>query len=671
MGRATTASSDGRVQVDCQAASEDIVIVAPRLAEAPGEAAYSAYEIDPVVIETATRLDEALRTAPGVSTFRRTDSAAANPTIQGLSIRASAPSGAGRALVTLDGQPLNDPFGGWVIWGAVPPETITDATILRGAGAGPYGAGALTGTVHLQERRGQGAVLSLEGGERGYVRTAGVGEAKNDAWSFMLAAAGQQEDGWVPVRDSRGAADAPVWSDSIAGASRVEWRDGVRVLSIRLSGYSESRGAGLVGAESTSEGSSLSVTLAAPAGDFAWRVQTWAMMSDLYNTSVAVAPDRSTTTPANEQYETPAFGWGGNAALRWSGEDYGVEIGADLRTADGETRERASFIGGAFTRSRIAGGRTLTAGAYVEGWREAGPWLFTGGARADAYRAWDGSRVERLIATGAPVLEFYPENSETVAPTARVGLRRDLGDFYLRGAAYGGFRPPTLNELHRPFRVGNDVTEANAALNPERIVGIDGGFGFERGGAAWEAGVFATRLEDSIVNVTLGAGPGIFPPGVFVPAGGAYRQRQNAGTIDAAGVEAEAHGELSERLSWRAALNYTNAEFTSGPLKGLRPAQTGEWNLSARLDWRPFELTTLSAALSYESARFEDDQNSRELGAATVLDLRAEQKLFGGVSFFAALDNALDADVETAETADGIESFGPPRTLRAGLVLRR
>ena len=238
------------VAVDCQAASEDIVIVAPRLPEAAGEAAYSAYEIDSAVLETATRLDEALRTAPGVSTFRRNDSAAANPTIQGLSIRASAPSGAGRALVTLDGQPLNDPFGGWVIWGAVPPETIAGATVLRGAGAGPYGAGALTGTVQLDERRGQGAVLSLEGGERGYVRAAGVGEARGDAWSFMLAASAQQSDGWIPVRDARGAADTPLWSDSVAGVARVEWRDGERVFSARLGGYSESRGAGLVGAES-------------------------------------------------------------------------------------------------------------------------------------------------------------------------------------------------------------------------------------------------------------------------------------------------------------------------------------------------------------------------------------------------------------------------------------
>lgn len=657
--------------MDCQAASEEIVVVAPRLPEAPGEAAYSVYEIDPVVLETAARLDEALRSAPGVSTFRRNDSAAANPTIQGLSIRASAPSGAGRALVTLDGQPLNDPFGGWVIWGAVPPETIESATVLRGAGAGPYGAGALTGAVQLQERREQGAVLSLEGGERGYVRAAGVGEARGDAWSFMLAAAAQQEDGWVPVRDGRGAADAPLWSDGITGVSRIEWRDGERVVSMRVGGYSERRGAGLMGAESVSEGSSLSMTLAAPAGAFAWRVQAWAIASDLYNASVSVAPNRSTTTPANEQYETPALGWGGNAALRWSGDRYGVEIGADLRTADGETRERFSFSGGQFTRSRIAGGRTLTAGGYVEGWRDAGPWLFTGGVRGDYYQATDGARVERLIATGAPVLEFYPEESETVSPTARFGVRRDLGALFVRGAAYAGFRPPTLNELHRPFRVGNDVTEANAALEPEQIAGIDFGIGGEYSDWSWEAGVFVTRIEDAIVNVTLGAGPGTFPPGVFVPAGGAYRQRQNAGTIEAAGLEAETRGSLWDALSWRAALNYTDATFDGGPLSGLRPAQSPEWSASAGLDWRVTDATTLSAALIYESARFEDDLNTRELGAAVALDLRAEQRLFGGVSVFTALDNALDAEIETAETADGVESFGPPRAFRAGLVLRR
>ena len=55
------------------------------------------------------------------------------------------------------------------------------------------------------------------------------------------------------------------------------------------------------------------------------------------------------------------------------------------------------------------------------------------------------------------------------------------------------------------------------------------------------------------------------------------------------------------------------------------------------------------------------------LSAATVLDLRVERQLTERLSLYAALDNALDEAVETAETADGIESFGPPRALRVGV----
>src|SRR5258706_7727958 len=97
---------------------EIVVVAAPRLEAAPSQAAFSVYAVGGDDIAGAARLDDAVTQAPGVSLFRRNDSAAANPTIQGVSIRAVGPSGAGRALVTLDGVPQNDAFGGWVIWGA-------------------------------------------------------------------------------------------------------------------------------------------------------------------------------------------------------------------------------------------------------------------------------------------------------------------------------------------------------------------------------------------------------------------------------------------------------------------------------------------------------------------------------------------------------------------------
>ena len=56
----------------------------------------------------------------GFSLFRRSGSRYANPTSQGVSLRGLGASGARRALVLVDGLPLNDPFGGWVYWARVP-----------------------------------------------------------------------------------------------------------------------------------------------------------------------------------------------------------------------------------------------------------------------------------------------------------------------------------------------------------------------------------------------------------------------------------------------------------------------------------------------------------------------------------------------------------------------
>lgn len=655
------------------AATEEVIVVtAPRLPEAAGEQVYSVLPIDPRAVEDAVRLDRALAVAPAASLFRRNDSGAANPTVQGLSLRAIGPSGAGRALVTLDGVPQHDPFGGWVIWGGLPPEIIERANVIRGAGAGPYGAGALTGVVALDERSSQGFSLRAEHGDRDYTRVGGVGVANGDAFSALLAASVEHDDGWIPTREGRGAADAPLARDAMSGAVRVQRMQGNVLISARLSAYGEERSSGLVGANSTADGVAASLTLVAqPRADApGWRLQAWARESDMSNSFVSVAPGRNTTTPASVQDETPAFGWGANAALRWSN----AEIGLDVRAADGETRERFNYSGGNFLRSRVAGGETLSAGAYAEGWRSYGDTLVSGGVRLDWWQASEGQRLERLIATGAPTLDVEAEDQEIWAPNARIGLRHDFGSHYARAAAYAGFRPPTLNELHRPFRVGNDVTEANSSLEPERLYGLDAAFGDDEGDIAWSIGIFAVRLVDPITNVTLGAGPGTFPPGVFVPAGGVYRQRQNAGHIDALGVEADARGAFSDVLSWRAALSYTDAEIDGGDdapqLTGLRPAQAPEWSATAGLAWRPWPSGEFSADARYESARFDDDLNTRRLGEALTLDLRYEQTLTPHTAAFIALDNALDAEIETGATADGVTLYGAPSAFRLGLRVR-
>ena len=660
----------------------EVVVTGARLPPAAGEAAFAVLRLTEADLRGEARLDEALARVPAVSLFRRTSSLSANPTTQGISLRAIAPSGAGRTLVTLDGVPLNDPFGGWVIWSQVPTESLSGLDIVRGAGAGPYGAGALTGVISLRERD-DGAVSAGSVTERGGARLAASGGAALGPARLVASALYETSDGYVPVRGAAaGPADTPLDLEVRSAAVRADLPVADAVVSLRAAAFEEDRGSGLAGARATASGTLLSATAAAaPRNDRpGWRLQAWRRASDLANRSVAVAADRATTTPANEQFETPATGWGLNAALRRTTAS-GIgraewELGADARFSEGETRERFRYLGGSFTRTRIAGGETSVVGAYAEGSSAIGAWLFAGGLRLDQWRSESGRRLERDLATGAPTLdEADPDRSGEVV-SARLAARRDIGAGQaLRLAAYTGFRPATLNELHRPFRVGNDLTEANAALEPERLTGIEAGWAWTSARASLTATAFHARIKDAIVNVTVGAGPGVFPRAGFVPAGGVLRQRMNAGTVEATGLEIEGRFELDDVLSLSAALSATDARLDGGllapQLTGLRPAQAPVWSATAGLDWEATDRLTLAADLRWESRRFEDDLNSRVLEAAATADLRAEWILSSSAMVWIAVNNLFDAEVEVSETATGVAGFGPPRTFSLGVRLSR
>lgn len=661
---------------------EAVVVTAARLPPSPAEAAFSVVRLDRAEVRAQPRLDEALKQVPGVSLFRRSSSQAANPTTQGLSLRSFAPSGAGRALVTLDGVPQNDPFGGWVIWSALPPESIEAVSVVRGAGAGPYGAGALTGVVALEELSTPGAVAGeVSAGELETWRGSGAAVLSNGAADLFLAASAQDSAGWIPVREGRGAADAPLTLSGWSLAGRVQAPLGSGELAARLSSFEEERGSGLTGGGSAARGSSASLSFAVPPSParIGYRLQGWGRTSDLENQFVAVGAGRAFTTPANIQYATPAVGWGVNAAVRGLSGGVTWEAGADLRAAEGETRERFRNLGAGFTRSRVAGGRTVVGGGYGEVTWAGGEWLLTGSARLDAWATREGHRVERDLASGAVMFQEESEDRDGVIPTARAGVRRELGGgLHLRAAAYSGFRPPTLNELYRPFRVGNDITEANAALEPERLHGVEAGIGGRREGLAWNATIFLNRLKDPVTNVTIGVGPGVFPdfPAAgFIPAGGVLRQRQNAGAIEAAGGEADVERAMGELLSLRAAVAYTVAEVDGGEaaaqLTGLRPAQAPRLTATAGAVWRPLDRLRLQADVRYESARFEDDLNARVLDAAWRVDARAEWALTPAISAYLAADNLFDTAIETGETAEGVVGYDAPRVVRVGLALRR
>ena len=657
------------------------VLITARPPDPVGNDAFSATILDEQQLQISPQLDTALRQVPGLSLFRRNSSLSANPTVQGVSLRSIGASGAGRALVTLDGVPQNDPFGGWVIWSSLPAEDIGSAEIVRGAGAGPYGAGALTGVVALSERTGSSGIVNAEVGEIGEARVAAAGSEQYDNVSIGGSAMYLSSGGWIPVDDAqRGPADTPLalLASSVSAHVGAEVLPGTQVTA-RMGYYKERRNVGIGLGKSTADGTSGSVTVAHPEqpGELGWRIQGWFRRSGMSNLTYSVGPGRLTATPAGNQYAVPALGWGGNAAVRGTFDWLDWEVGGDIRLNQGESQEQYQYSAAtqSFLNSRFAGGRTMVGGVYAEGAARFDDWLFTLGARIDKWRNYRGHIIQKTLATGAVTLNNTTTDASGTIPTARAGLRRDLGDgLYLRSAAYEGFRAPTLNELFRAFRVGNSFTLANSALTPEKLYGAEIGAGDDQGPFTWDVTAFWNKISDAITNFTVANGPVNYPGAGFIPAGGQVLQRRNVGDINAYGVEGEAQWALDDMVSVRGAFGLTDAHVDGGTiapaLTGKRPAQTPRWTITGGIVANPIRLVTLETYVRYESLRWSDDQNTLPVGAVTTVDARVTLHVTPQFDLYGAVENLFDAEVGSARSADGILTIDAPRLFHAGLNYR-
>ena len=491
-----------------------------------------------------------------------------------------------------------------------------------------------------------------------------------------LSAAYARGDGFIPiVAESRGAADRPAPYEQFSAAARAVVPVGADTeLQANLSGFTDVRERGTAFTRNRSEGADASARLI---GRGAWGysalayVQTRAFASQFASVNAA----RSVATQTLDQYNTPATGTGARIELVppvGAGRD--LRIGADIRHVEGRTQETFTYVAGAPTRRRIAGGDALTWGLFADASAEIGALTLTLGGRADHWRLTDGSLREAVIATGVPLTTaIYPDRDGTEW-TGRAGVAWSPASFVtLRAAGYRGWRLPTLNELYRPFRVGADATAANAALAPERLEGIDGGVTLTPAkGVTLAATVFHNRLENAIANVTAGRGAGTFPGVGFVAAGGVYRVRRNLDAIRSTGLEIDAHlsrGPAFAQVSWSHVDPRVEASGAAAGLDGLRPAQTPRDLVSVSLGWRKGGAV-VSTTLRHGARQFDDDQNTRVLAPATTLDGYVALPVTRLIAVEFRAENLFDERVEAGISGANIVERATPRTLWIGLRLR-
>ena len=378
---------------------------------------------------------------------------------------------------------------------------------------------------------------------------------------------------------------------------------------------------------------------------------------------------------------SPRLGLGARFEVRPPvGDNAELRIGGDWRRTEGTTNENFFFANNNTPRrSRKAGGSTSTYGAFVEASFEPGDALtLTGGGRVDFWSIDGGFRREVELITpfpGALRNETFFADRKGTEFTGRGGFALNATDeLTFRGAAYLGWRLPTINELFRPFRVGADATAANELLEPERVKGAELGFDWANGNVSIGVTAFYNELDNAVANVTLANGPGLFPGVGFVSGAGVFRQRQNLDSVESRGIEIDVEFDLSsltDGLSFKAAYSYVDAEVNSSgaaiATDGLRPAQIPEHNASASINWESENGHGAGLSARYIGSQFEDELNSRRLGDAFTVDVNLTFAINDNLQAIGRVENLFDARVETAISSTGVVERAFPQTFWIGL----
>ncbi|HYJ45675.1 MAG TPA: TonB-dependent receptor, partial [Pyrinomonadaceae bacterium] len=616
----------------------------------------------------AVTLDDALRQVPGFTLFRRSGSRTANPTSQGVSLRGVGASGASRAVVLVDGVPLNDPFGGWVYWARVPRASISSVEVLRGGASHLYGSDALGGVINISTSKPASPALSLEasyGSERSADASVYAG-GRRGVWGAQIAAESFKTDGYIIVDErARGRAD-------IAAGVRNADLNLTLTRSVSNSGNVFAR-ASFFG-EARSNGTPLQTNRthirqfvagtdwqSNRAGSFSLRAYTGTQLFD-QNFS-AVSADRNSETLTRLQ-RSPAQSTG--LSFQWSRASFRRQTlvaGLDAREVRGASDE-LGFVAGRASSFADAGGRERTFGIFFEDIIRLRSNLFvTAGARLDRWRNYDAFSATRpLSATARTTLNIFPDRSEAAFSPQLSLLYKSSERLSLYASLTRAFRQPTLNELYRGFRVGDVQTLANENLRAERLTGGEAGALLSNFNQRLNvrATFFWTETTRPVANVTLRVQPGLIT-----------RQRQNLGSTRSRGLELEWDARLTNQLSITGGYLLADATVLRFPantqLEGLLIPQVPRHQLTFQARYLNPSLVTLGLQGRASSSQFDDDQNLFRLRKYFTLDGFVSRRLGQGVEAFAAAENLFNQRWDVGLTP--VRTIGPPLTLRLGLRL--
>lgn len=653
----------------------EMVVLADRRTDDEATDPIAQWTREEIEAEAPRAIDELLSREPSFSLYRRQTSVFGNPSAAGVSLRNTGATAASRTLVLLDGVPHNDPFGGWIYWARYDAATLDSVRIVPSSQSAvwgnqsPAGVVQMTGNAPFENRH----ILRMGGGSQGTIGGSTFQQMTNEekTRSVSFSAFGFHTDGFYSLAPSqRGPVDEKLRTDLWGANLKGAWlaAPGLTVEP-SLSWYTEDRCNGTELAENSTDALDLSLRVTSDDGGRSWQALGWFQDRTFESVFSSVNEDRTEEEMALDQYDVPGQGAGGAFTMRWDGADrWTITTGTDFRWVTGETNENAGIF-----RSRSAGGDQAFEGVFVSGGYKLDDLTrLDGSLRMDAWQVANGHRKEVSLTDGSILRDEHPEDREGCEPSASIELTRDLSRCLVGRVSTGtAFRLPTLNELYRPFRVRNDVTEANPDLDPERFFSVEGGLDWKPAeNLTVSASVFHHWIKDAIANVPVTDPAKITELFGVLPPGGTGAQKQNVDQARVLGVEGDIEWLPRNDVTLSLTGLWSDTEFSDSPeqpaLEGNPFPQAPDLRLIAGGEWRANEALTFFGGVEYGSSQYDDVMATREISDFTSVRVGASYR-YGSALYQIRVENLFDEEIETGVSSDGLRTLAAPRSLWAGV----
>ena len=637
----------------------EVVVAATRIPMAPSRLSAATIvitqdDIRRTPFHSGTQIDDLLRSVPTVQPSLL-GSRYNHPTAQFVSIRGL---GTRRALVLLDGVPLNDGFGGWINWGLVP-DHVERVEIIPGGGSNLYGSWAMGGIINIISQSGRpktGASGDLNGGSLGTNTQSVRAQYGNDRTGLTLSYRRFDTAGFFTVPSSqRGPADTTVGSEHHQFTGKVSHALTPHTTAT-LSGtyYTEDRSFGTSFSHGTRTIGTVSFGLKGDQGIWGvWEAKTFAQWQTFRNQSGVVLPspfirqfdqlDRLQTIPSNDvggmaQWSAPLFSFSR------------IVVGGDARAILAQSEE----VLAPSQTPLVTRGKQVGIGTF-------GEWIvepfhalvLTAGARWDWWKSFDGSR------TAASGSITQPQDNAASIVNPKFSLLYSLNDRVRLGASiYQAFRAPTLNELYRDFSSSGFTFLSNDRLEPERLTGGDMKIEVEllqRGLLDFRATAHYDVIKDQILFVSQG------PTSVV---------RQNVGEGRSVGTDIELRSRLDDLLYLTVAYSFADSIITSFPgnpsREGLHIPNISQHQVTAGFTIGRPNIVQLTLQARYLSRQFADDLNRQPIADFVVLDASLRKRIAPWAQFFLTGENLTDRHYIATQTG-GLKTLGQPLLILGGL----